>query len=127
MYLAQWGSYKYFKKEEFNCQHTGNNLMQHPFMEKLEILRSSVDRPFTISSGYRDTSHPIEAKKEKAGFHTKGIACDILANHKHALDIISKAYDMGFTVIGVKQKGDYGGIFIHLDIRETDSPVLWSY
>ena len=36
MYLAQWASYKYFKKEEFDCQHTGNNLMQHPFMEKLE-------------------------------------------------------------------------------------------
>ena len=127
MYLANWKSYSYFKKEEFDCQHTGNNLMQHPFMEKLEMLRKSVGRGIQITSGYRDKTHPIEAKKEKAGFHADGIACDILANHVHALDIISKAYELGFKGIGVSQSGGFSSRFIHLDLRDADTPVLWSY
>ena len=127
MHLVNWDEIKYFKKEEFNCTHTGNNLMEHNFMMKLDMLRKSINRPLVISSGFRDETHPVEVRKTKPGMHTKGIACDILANHKHALDIIKIALDIGFMGIGVNQKGNYDGRFIHVDLRESESPILWSY
>ena len=127
MHLVNWDEIQYFKKEEFNCTHTGNNLMEHNFMMKLDMLRKSINRPLVISSGFRDETHPVEVRKTKPGMHTKGIACDILANHKHALDIIKIALDIGFMGIGVNQKGNYDGRFIHVDLRESESPILWSY
>lgn len=127
MQLVNWDDIKFFKKAEFDCSHSGNNLMEHNFMMKLDMLRQMINRPLVISSGYRAETHPVEAKKKKAGMHTKGIACDILANHFHALEIIRIALELKFTGIGVNQKGDYSKRFIHLDTRETPSPILWSY
>lgn len=123
--LCNWDEIEFFKKEEFNCSHSGKNKMQHEFMQRLDALRKMINRPLVISSGFRDISHPIEAKKTKAGMHTSGMACDILASHQHALDIISFALKLGFKGIGVQQKGDYSSRFIHIDLRETQT--LWSY
>ena len=64
MYLANFDDYKYFSKDEFKCSHTGNCLMEKDFMDQLTILRQKVNRPFVITSGYRDPSHPIEAKRK---------------------------------------------------------------
>ena len=61
--------------------------------------------------------------------HTKGIACDILSNHFHALEIMRIALELKFTGIGVNQKGN--SRFIHLDIadhsEERPRPTVWSY
>ena len=65
MQLVNWDDIKFFKKEEFDCSHTGNNLMEHNFMMKLDMLRQTINRPLVISSGYRDNTHPVEAKKKK--------------------------------------------------------------
>ena len=56
---------RYFKIEEFDCQETGENKMNPEFLEKLDELRHECKFPFTITSGYRDPSHSIEAKKER--------------------------------------------------------------
>ena len=127
MQLVNWENIDYFTSEELRCSHSGNCLMQQDFMDKLVLLRKTINRPLQINSGFRDETHPIEAKKLKPGYHTKGIAVDILANHKHALDIIKTALELGFTGIGVNQKGNYNQRFVHVDTRETPTPVLWSY
>ena len=126
MYLANFDDYKYFSKDEFKCSHTGNCLMEKDFMDQLTILRQKINRPFIISSGYRDPSHPIEAKKKKPGQHTKGNAVDLLVNGPHAYEIIKEAMAMGvFKGIGFQQKGNHSSRFIHLDTR--DDPAVWSY
>ena len=113
--------YKYFKLSEFDCQCTGNNEMKEAFIHKLDELREACGFSFNITSGYRDPSHPIEARKSKAGTHAQGIAADIaVANGAERYKIVSEAMRLGFTGVGVAKT------FIHVDIRET-TPVVWQY
>jgi uncharacterized protein YcbK (DUF882 family) len=112
---------RYFKLSDFDCQETGNNEMSEEFLEKLDDLRHVCGFPFIITSGYRDPSHSIEARKAKAGTHARGIASDIRINNgNEAYDIIKNAQSMGFNGIGLAKS------FIHLDIRQG-MPVIWSY
>lgn len=112
---------KYFKLSEFDCKHTGKNEMSPEFLEKLDELREACGFPFVITSGYRDVSHPAEAKKSKGGTHTQGIAADIATQDGSSRYILIKeALALGFTGIGV------ANTFIHLDRRET-TPVTWTY
>jgi uncharacterized protein YcbK (DUF882 family) len=112
---------KYFKIEEFNCQETGNNLMNPIFLERLDELRDRCGFPFVITSGYRDPTHSIEAAKPKPGTHAQGIAADIQvvdSVQRHIL--LTNAFLLGFSGIGVDKS------FIHVDIRDTQ-PVTWVY
>ena len=68
---------KYFSRGEFACQYTGENEIKDELIKKLDLLRAACGFPFIITSGYRSPTHPIEAKKEKAGTHAQGIAADI--------------------------------------------------
>ena len=116
-----WKAIKYFKKEEFDCQHTGNNGMKLEFLRQLELLREKCGFPFVITSGYRDPSHPIEGNKSTPGTHAQGIACDIAVNGGNQRFIIAQeAAKLGFGGMGVA-KG-----FMHVDFRES-TPVMWVY
>jgi uncharacterized protein YcbK (DUF882 family) len=117
--------YRFFTPDELRCKHTDRLEMNVRFMDRLEKLRVVYGRPMPVSSGYRDASHPSEAKKEKpgTGFHCQGRAVDIAVTGADAIDLIRLATDMGFKGIGVQQKG--AGRFIHLDDRED--PAIWSY
>ena len=112
---------RYFKLSDFDCQETGNNEMSEEFLEKLDDLRHVCGFPFIITSGYRDQTHSIEARKAKAGTHARGIASDIRINNgNEAYQIIKHAQSMGFNGIGVAKS------FIHVDIRQG-MPVIWCY
>jgi len=114
-------SFKYFSRDEFKCSETGNNEIQDEFVHALDKLRESCGFPFAITSGYRDPSHSVEAKKEKAGQHTLGIAADIaVSGGSQRFIIVSNALELGFSGIGVART------FVHVDIR-TSQPVLWCY
>ena len=73
--------FKYFNRDEFQCQHTGKNEIQDKLIHQLDKLRENCGFPFIITSGYRDSTHPIEAKKAKAGTHALGLAADIKVNN----------------------------------------------
>lgn len=125
-----WAKYApFFTEEEFKCKHTGLCEMNEQFMEKVLALRKAYNKPIRISSGYRDKKHPIEAVKTTSGAHTTGNACDIAVSHAEAFEILSIAMSLGFTGIGVQQKG--AGRFIHLDDLPNSKvftrPTVWSY
>jgi uncharacterized protein YcbK (DUF882 family) len=127
---ADWTKYPNFNKAEFDCKHTGNNEMQHSFMEKLQTLRTRYGKSVRVSSGYRDPKHPIEARKAGvSGAHTTGLACDLAVERGDAYTVLKLALELGFTGIGIQQKGS--GRFIHLDdISGNPSqprPHIWSY
>lgn len=118
-------SMRYFNIKDFDCQETGNNEMSEDFLNKLDDLRHICGFPFIITSGYRDPTHSIEARKtnagRKAGTHAQGIAADIRINNgNEAYEIIKNAQSMGFNGIGVAKT------FIHVDTRKT-MPVIWTY
>ena len=124
-----WSKSKYFKESEFVCSHTGKCEMNAEFIAKLNRLRHLYGKPLTISSGYRDATHPVEAVKKSPGAHTTGQACDILINRENAYNLLKMAFNVGFTGIGVNQKG--GARFLHLDILKNSPtrprPTIWSY
>ena len=112
---------KYFKLEEFNCTHTNKNEMDEIFLDKLDQLREVCGFPFKITSGYRDATHPNEARKEKPGTHNQGIAADIaVSNGVERMNIVHEALKLGFGGIGVART------FVHVDNRKT-TPVMWTY
>ena len=98
-------------------------------MWRLQELRDSYGKPMRITSGYRCPNHPIEAAKSKPGAHASGRAVDVAVSHNEAYILLRLAVRMGFSGIGVQQKGD--GRFLHLDDLETKDgfmrPTVWSY
>ena len=114
-----------FTDEELDCQHCGKENPNAEFIELMnlvQVLRNRLGFPLPVASGYRCPDHPIEKAKRQPGQHSKA-AVDIAVEFKQAHMLLREAMDMGFTGIGINQKG--GGRFIHLDIRKH--PVVWSY
>ena len=121
-----WNKYPNFSAKEFDCSHCGKNEMRADFMERLQALRNAYGKPMRITSGFRCAEHPIEAKKAKPGSHASGCACDIGIDGPDAHQLLSIALQLGFTGIGVQQKGS--GRFIHLDTLTSGlRPTVWSY
>lgn len=154
MRVTDWGRYPNFSESEFRCKHTGRCEMQVEFMDRMQLQRNIYGRPMDVlrGSGYRDRSHPVEARKETSGSHTKGKAADTpvagadarrflfaavlvsaveakLIDEETAKHWLPLMLRHGFTGIGIQQKG--GSRFIHLDdCTATDGlprPTVWSY
>ena len=111
---------RYFDITEFDCKHTGENQMKDLFLTRLDELRHRCGFPFIVNSGYRDETHPIEAKKEKPGTHSKGIAVDIRVNGGvERAEIVRLGLQHGFNAIGVYKE------FVHLGYRKGQKLVMW--
>jgi uncharacterized protein YcbK (DUF882 family) len=124
---SQWPN---FTKSDLVCQETGK---ENPnvgkfsdLMDNVQYLRTWAGVPFYVSSAYRSPEHSIEARKANGpGQHSKS-AIDFRVATKDCHRIVKKAFEMGFTGIGINLTGDSGTRFIHLDERTT-APRIWSY
>lgn len=126
--VTDWDKYPNFSEKEFRCSHTGLCEMQEEFMDILQTIRTEYGKPMTVSSGYRHPTHPVEARKERAGEHSQGMCADISVRGKDALELLTIALRLGVKRVGVQQKGS--GRFLHLGIGESDyfpTPHIWSY
>ncbi|WP_250546800.1 D-Ala-D-Ala carboxypeptidase family metallohydrolase [Stutzerimonas nitrititolerans] len=102
--------------------------MDPAFMDKLQQLRERFGQAMRLSSAYRCPAHPVEAKKAQPGEHCTGKAVDVAIQGAGALALLGLALELGFTRIGVQQKG--GGRFLHLGTSaggRFPSPAIWSY
>lgn len=104
----------------------------HPvLMDLLQSIRNEYARPIFISSGFRSVKHPVEQEKSRPGEHAMGMAVDILCHGDNALKILKLAQDRDIKRIGLHQKGNANGRFIHLGIADKydlSFPVaLWTY
>ena len=117
--------YKYFSREEFACQVTGENEIEEDLILALDELREACNFPFVITSGYRSPQHPIELGKTTPGTHAQGIAADIkIITAQQRYKIVEEAIKMGFGGIGIHS------VFVHIDMRSVDGnakPVMWLY
>ncbi len=100
------------------------------FMDRLEALRSQLDFPFIVSSGFRAASH--DKSIGGAGVHPTGRAVDLAIYGEWAFRVIALAGEAGFTGIGAKQHGPRQRRFIHLDDLPEDDPLhprpwVWTY
>ena len=121
--------YKYFTKDEMRCSHCGAYEMDDTFMQRLDQLREDMGFAFPVTSGYRCSKHPIEARKKAPGAHTSGRAVDIGVKGEEAYRLIEGAIELKFKGIGIAQKGK--SRFIHLDdipnSPDRPRPWIWSY
>jgi zinc D-Ala-D-Ala carboxypeptidase len=125
-------SWKYFTEEEMACTHCGECEMDDDFMAMLDQLREIYGKPLKITSGYRCPEHNIEkVKKNGPGAHATGAAVDLGLHGDEAYKIVKLAQEIGFTGIGIAQKGHIGSRFIHVDNLGDDErsprPWIWSY
>jgi zinc D-Ala-D-Ala carboxypeptidase len=125
--MVDWKKYPNFTAKELACQHCQADGIQPELMDKLQELRTRYGKPMRITSGYRCANHPIEARKTAPGAHALGLAADIGVEGAEAHRVLQLALELGFTGIGVQQKGT--GRFIHLDVRsgQLPTPAVWSY
>jgi len=126
----------YFSEDELRCKcGCGEYKFDDEALSKLNDIRRDFGRPLTVTSGYRCSKHPIEAKKAVSrkgnytgsyGAHNEGKAVDLAVDRADALKLLKIALRHGVERIGVNQKGS--SRFIHLDwSKDLPSPTIWSY
>jgi zinc D-Ala-D-Ala carboxypeptidase len=116
----------HFSHKELACRCGCGMLPDKDFMDKVEALRVSVGFPLAVSSAARCPDHNARVSGTgRTGPHTTGRAIDLAVDRSKAYAVLSTALRMGFTGIGVQQKG--GGRFIHLDDLTAGRPTVWSY
>ena len=118
-----------FSKSEMSCRcGCGIYEMEDEFMMMLQELRNQMNGPLQITSGRRCEKHNDDvstAKNKKNGVHTLGQASDILISGERAMLLFEKARQIGFSGIGLNQRGDHRQRFVHLDNKPRKA--LWSY
>ena len=129
------GRWPNFGFDELVCSESVVNRMHTATMDRLQRVRSAYGRSVTISSGYRDVTHRIEAakiaKSGNAGAHSTGRAVDVAVRGGDAVRLLQLALAEGFTGIGIQQTGE--GRFLHLDDIQPEGefhvprPWIWSY
>lgn len=122
--------WRHFKLEDFACHHCGINLIDTLFVDQLDELRERVGFPIPVSSGYRCAVYNRQVSTTgDSGPHTTGHAADLIVDRGNAYAVLKMALLLGFTGIGVAQKGT--GRYLHLDNLPAapgqPRPTIWSY
>lgn len=119
----------HFSSTEFDCQckraECQTTQIDSDLIRKLESLRSSVQSPLIIASGYRCKAH--QASLRAAGMqaaalsqHELGRAADVRVVGLTSAVLREHARMVGFKAIGFARS------FIHLDLRQ-DRVRNWNY
>ena len=118
-----------FSVKEMACRFGCGTLEMDPeFMWMLQELRDQMQGQLRVSSGRRCDHHNdvvSTAKNKKNGVHTLGQASDILISGERAIVLFEKARQIGFSGIGLSQKGHHAHRFLHLDTLPCKA--LFSY
>lgn len=119
--------------KEWACRGTGTILIDTDTLDRFELLRSLCGWPLIINSGYRSPVYNAAVSATGlTGPHTTGRACDIRIYGERAYKLIEIATTIGYTGIGVNQKGAVPGRYLHLDDLPLGDallprPAIWSY
>lgn len=120
---------KNFSKKEMACSCCGESKMDLDFIIRLQTLRELCGFTFIISSGYRCAKHNADVSSTgEQGPHTTGMACDVKVSGERAHTLLKHALRLGFTGIGISQKGPHEKRYIHVDtVNNGPRPMIWSY
>lgn len=122
-----------FTPAEWADHTTGELVVDPEYMDDLQALRDACGFPLPVNSGYRTPAHNAAVSTTgETGPHTTARATDIRIYGERAFQLVTHALALGFTGIGVAQKGDVNGRYIHVDKLPTDNPLIprcaiWSY
>ncbi len=116
-----------FSRAEMSCRcGCGRHEMDGEFMQMPQILRDEMQGPLRVSSGFRCEDHnEMVSTTGRTGPHTQARASDILISGERAMVLFEKARQIGFSGIGLSQKGNHASRFVHLDTLPRKA--LFSY
>ena len=107
-----------FKVREFGCKDGSDKvLIDVDLVAKLQDLRTYLNKPITITSGYRTDSYNKQCGGAENSYHLKGQAVDIYCNGVKPIVIALWAEFNGLGGIGVYL--DRSQEFVHIDTREN--------
>lgn len=122
---------KHFTIDEFRCKHCGElpqNGMNPVLLEKLDMLRSAINAPIIVTSGYRCEIHNRNVGGVRSSTHVTGSGADIQCE-QYGVDYMAEiAKRIGFDGIGKYPRKNPSDRFIHVDVRnngETPACYLW--
>ena len=105
----------YFNLSEFACP-CCKRVMLHPrLLAKLVELRNVLERPVSITSGYRCSSYNRKVGGVDNSYHCIGLAADIQVKEINLIELLAYAEERDFGGIGFYGKKH----FLHLDVRPT--------
>lgn len=114
---------EHFKSAELRCRHCGREGVRRELLDVLESLRAKAG-PLKVTSAYRCPEHPVEARRPKPGFHSRGLAVDLVAMAMP----LRTFYDVVRAEPRIRGIGvDHAAGYIHVDVREAPAPVFWVY
>ena len=96
----------------------GLHEMDEEFMRLHQILRDGMQGPLRVCIGRRSDYHNdgvSAAKNKKKAVYNLGQASNILISGERAMLLFEKARKVGFSGIGLSQKGNHSSRFLHLD------------
>ncbi len=119
---------KHFRVREFACKDGSDRiLVSDELVEYLEKIRDYFNSPITITSGYRTATHDKKVGGSGKGYHTKGMAADIVVSGVDpaivALYAQSLLGNKGGIECGCYPKGGY----VHVDVRSTKWRAVKAY
>ncbi len=108
-----------FNLIEFQCRCCGQVKLSPELLDKLQALRTKINKPLVITSGFRCKDHNIFVGGAQRSQHLEGTAADvILASTELDADTLADlAIGLDFRGIGLYNS------FVHLDVREV--PAFW--
>ena len=105
----------HFNLSEFACP-CCQKVMLHPLLLlKLVALRDVLERPVSITSGYRCPSYNRKVGGVANSYHCIGLAADIKVKDINLMELLAYAEEIDFSGIGFYEKRH----FLHLDVRPT--------
>lgn len=121
-----------FSPSEMACRGDGSLKIDEAFMDKLQTLREVVGFPLFVNSGYRSEAYNATLTDSVAhDAHTQGCAVDLGVMGSQAFVVLRAAMQIGFTGIGMAQKGEPSKRYVHLDTalpsETAPRPWVWTY
>ena len=126
--IPNW-PWEFFKPSEIACSHCGVVAVVPSFLDRMDNLRRMVGFPVIVNSWYRCPEWNMKVSKTGPdGPHTTGRSVDCQCYGVGAIELIRIGLNIGFTGVGVSQKGLFAQRYIHLDDLDSGMrPNIWSY
>lgn len=116
---------KNFTRDELQCPCCNEILINQTFLDQLQLIRTEMDRPFSINSAYRCKNHNKDVGGSPKSNHLKGCAVDIDVYDWEGFELHHFMH-LATRLEGVVHSSTGIGIYptwIHFDIRGEDT--LW--
>lgn len=119
---------EYFNPWEFGDKNKANDkayfAVSQVLVDNLDILRLTLGRPITITSGYRSPGTNKAVGGSENSYHLFGMAADFTTKYlEDTYKLLLNHKELSTYFKGVGYYPDRN--FIHVDVRNTDEQVTW--